>query len=155
MAKPKAKRKKNFTSMRELDLQRDPREIPKVTRPGSSRTPAKRVKTKLSNENVIMDAGRGLKGALGTMRPAAYKGKKAAKKIKRSGPPVLKSRPITSTDKAQRARVMTVGKARRIIANSRSSNNPEFQEAARFLAEHGRRKRMAAESGIKVAPRRK
>ena len=76
---------------------------------------------------------------------------KAAEKIKRSGPPVFKSRPITATDKAQRARVMTTGKAKRIIMNSKSSNSAEFKEAARFLRQQSRRKKDAKKYKLNVS----
>ena len=76
---------------------------------------------------------------------------KAAEKIKRSGPPVFKSRPLTGLDKAQRGRVMTTGKANRIIMNSKSSNTPEFKEAARFLRQQAQRKKDAKTYKLNVS----
>lgn len=90
------------------------------------------------------------KVAKGAQKMRAASRAKAAEKIKRSGPPVFKSRPITATDKAQRARVMTTGKAKRIIMNSKSSNSAEFKEAARFLRQQARRKKDAKKHKINV-----
>lgn len=75
----------------------------------------------------------------------------AAEKIKRSGTPVFKSRAVTAADKAQRARVMTTGKANRIIMNSKSSNSAEFKEAARFLRQQARRKKDAKKYKLNVS----
>ena len=75
---------------------------------------------------------------------------KAAEKIKRSGPPVFKSRPLTGLDKAQRGRVMTRGKAKSIIMN-KDSTSKQVKQAREFLAKHDKRKKMAKKYKLNVS----